>query len=303
MRPEHRRVYPPKKRDKARIAFYSALGAFFLWGFVLESFLFLRTDYTVSIPTLPVGCEGVRIAVAGDWHIGSEHVSPARAKRLAQEVADTQPDLILLPGDFLAHGILFKTLPMETIAPSLAPLAKAAPVYAVLGNHDHVGFSPIQIITPLNKQGITVVFNANTEVSLRKGACKFRLVGIADNLVGISSPGMALEGIPKGEVKIGLTHTPSIYPEVANKLDLLVAGHTHGGVLCVPLTKLCVSRFSAWGSEWIKGAYQPEGFRAPLIINNGVGNSILPLRFSAPPGYDILTLHRGGVGKTTIREN
>jgi predicted MPP superfamily phosphohydrolase len=100
---------PKKKRDWARIGFYTGLVSIFVWGFVLEPFLFLRTDSTATIPNLPKQCDGLRIAVAGYWHIGSEHATRARARKLAQKVANTRPDLILIPGDFLAHGILIKT--------------------------------------------------------------------------------------------------------------------------------------------------------------------------------------------------
>jgi predicted MPP superfamily phosphohydrolase len=183
---------------------------------------------------------------------------------------------------------------MKDIAPSLEPLAQQAPTYAVMGNHDHVDNSPALTRTALNKAGIKLLFNANEEISLRDDTCKFRLVGISDDFAGVASPSMALNGIQEGETKIGLTHSPTIYPDVHQDVDLLVAGHTHGGVACIPFTRYCISRFSSWGSEWVNGIYQPDGFHSPMLINSGVGNSILPLRFSSPAGYDIITLQRGG---------
>ena len=293
---------PRKKRDWARIGFYTGLISIFVWGFVLEPFLFLETRSTATIPNLPKGCDGVRITVAGDWHIGSEHATRARARKLAQEVADTKPDLILIPGDFLAHGILFKTQPMKDIAPSLEPLAKSAPTYAVMGNHDHVDNSPALTRTALDNAGIKLVFNANEALSLRGGKCKMRLVGVADHFFQLSSPSQALAGTNKNETRIGLTHSPTLYPDIHKNLDLLIAGHTHGGVACVPFTRLCISRFSAWGSEWVNGIYQPKGFHSPMIINSGVGNSILPLRFASPAGYDVITLRRGGTQPSAKRD-
>lgn len=291
-----------KKRDWARIGFYTILACVFAWGFVLEPFLFLRTENTARIPNLPQSCDGVRIAVAGDWHIGSEHASRARARRIAQKLADTKPDLILLPGDFLAHGILIKTQPMKAIAPSLEPLAKSAPTYAVMGNHDHVDNSPALTGAALNAAGVVMLFNKNADIYLRDGNCKLNLVGVADDFVGVSSPSLALEGADPAQTRIGLTHSPTLYPKIHRDVDILIAGHTHGGVACVPFTKWCISRFSSWGSEWVKGIYRPEGFHAPMLINNGVGNSILPLRFSSPPGYDIITLRNGGIEPSLSRD-
>lgn len=282
------------RRDWARIAFYTTLILIIIWGFVLEPFLFLRKDSTAQIPTLPEGCDGVRIAVVGDWHIGSEHASRARAKRLAGVVAASKPDLILLPGDFLAHGILIKTQPMKQIAPSLTPLPKAAPTYAVMGNHDHVDNSPALTRVALEAAGIHMLFNSNEEIPLRNGECKLRLVGVADDFAGVASPSMALRGVQEGEARIGLTHSPTLYPKIHEDVDLLIAGHTHGGVACIPFTRACISRFSSWGSEWVKGIYKPDGFHAPMLINSGVGNSILPLRFSSPASYDVITLKAGG---------
>lgn len=280
-----------KRRDWIKIGFYGTLAAMVVWGVVVESFFFVRQDYQAQIPGLPDGCEGVKIAVTSDWHVGSPHMRKERARKKAQQVAQSQPDLILIPGDFVAHGLMAQTMKIDEIGSVLGALPKAAPTYAVLGNHDHVNHSVEAMVRGLQDASIIPLENASAVVSLRNGACQFQLVGIGDDFWGAAVPAKAFVGVDAEQPVVAMTHTPNLYPGVGKRVDLLIAGHTHGGTACVPGTRWCISGAPKWGSPWIKGIYHTPGTRGAMLVSNGIGNSIIPLRFGALPGYEVVTLH------------
>ncbi|MEI6502765.1 MAG: metallophosphoesterase [Armatimonadota bacterium] len=90
-------------------------------------------EVTVGIPRLPAALEGLRIAHLSDLHLrGEDRPRPREMARQAVELAlAAQPDLVCLTGD-LGHASRFVALAAE----ALRPLA-VAPVFAVMGNHDH----------------------------------------------------------------------------------------------------------------------------------------------------------------------
>jgi predicted MPP superfamily phosphohydrolase len=271
---------------------YGAWAIFLLWGLAIEPALLRRHTHQLLVHKLPVACEGVRVLVAADWHIGSEHASPERIRNIAARMASEKVDMALLPGDFEAHGLFFASLPMSKIAPDMIALAHSAPTFAVLGNHDHFNGRPEDKIRILDENHIHVLYNENMEVALRDGKCHLHLIGIGDQFTGVAVPRLAMEGLPMDGVRIGMAHNPTTYSSVADKVDLFLAGHTHGGVVCVPGTRWCLSRLAGTigGGEWVSGTYSPKGKRSALLVTNGIGNSIIPFRFGAPPGYDVIEL-------------
>ena len=100
---------------------------------------------------------------------------------------------------------------------------------------------------------------------------------------------------PAADLSLGVTHAPYrrvLDPMVADGFDLVLAGHTHGGQLCVPLlgalvTNCDLPRRQAKGlSTWSAG-----GRTAPLHVSAGLGTSpYAPVRFACRPEATLLTL-------------
>jgi predicted MPP superfamily phosphohydrolase len=84
-----------------------------------------------------------------------------------------------------------------------------------------------------------------------------------------------------------MTHGPDLFDESPARIDLLVAGHTHGGQVSLPFfgPPLLPSRF---GQRYARGHIVEEGRQ--LYVTSGVGCSILPLRLGVPPELVLLTL-------------
>jgi len=86
---------------------------------------------------------------------------------------------------------------------------------------------------------------------------------------------------------IALTHNPDVFPTVPQAVPLLLAAHTHGGQVNIPLvgTPIVPSRF---GSQYTAGHIFENGHH--MYVTTGIGTSIMRVRFRVPPEIMILTV-------------
>jgi hypothetical protein len=214
-------------------------------------------------------------------HISDLHVdmNPGAMQRLKELLPTLEYDACVLTGDY--RGPTFG--PFE---PALAGLAEVRsclkePVYGVLGNHD-----TIRMVPGLEDMGIRMLLNECETIS--RGGQSIFLAGIDDaHFYRVDNIEKAAENIPAGAFSMLLSHTPEIYRQAAHAgFDLLLAGHTHGGQIClpgsIPLTLDSVLPRRLGSGLW---RYQ----RMAGYTSVGVGSSIVAIRLNCPPE---ITLHR-----------
>lgn len=118
----------------------------------------------------------------------------------------------------------------------------------------------------------------------------------ADNAAWIEPAGSdllldLLARAPLGTPFVLLSHTPDIFPDAAELgIDLVLAGHTQGGQVRVPLFGALVTD-TRLGRRFAAGLFTERD--SSLFVNRGVGTSRIPVRFLSPPEAAVLTLTRG----------
>ena len=93
--------------------------------------------------------------------------------------------------------------------------------------------------------------------------------------------------VPEGVPLIALTHNPDIFPQVPARVNLLLAGHTHGGQVRFPLSGSVVES-SRYGERYEAGHVVENGH--DLFVTTGIGTSIVPVRFGVPPEIVLLVI-------------
>jgi len=101
----------------------------------------------------------------------------------------------------------------------------------------------------------------------------FYIVGVDDPYTMHDRLDKALQGIRENSVIVLLAHSPEIVGKAANKVDIILAGHTHGGPLYVPLPRKY--------RRYVSGLFKVG--ETYMYVNRGIGTSILPVRFMCTP--------------------
>jgi len=262
-----------------------SLGA---WAFWLEPSSIRVSEYHVQIPKWPAACSGLRVAVLADLHVGSPFNEVDKLRMIVEITQQAMPDLILLPGDFVIHGVVGGNFEApETAAKLLGNLHASMGVYAVLGNHDW-WLDPTRVRSALEAESITVLEDRSARII--DGACAFSLVGVSDYWEGPHDVQKAIASVPKNETSLLFTHNPDLFPDVPDHVTLTVASHTHGGQVYIPgIGRPMVP--SKYGERFAIGHIIESGRH--LFVSSGIGTSILPVRFLVPPEITILVLENG----------
>ncbi|MEZ5966901.1 MAG: metallophosphoesterase [Planctomycetota bacterium] len=225
------------------------------------------------------GLDGMKLAFLSDLHAGS-CMDERDLCRIFARVMETAPDAVCLGGDLIntrEREILLYREPLKLLR---APLG----VFAVPGNHDHFFGRDIGLWQAfLQDQGVQVLCNRGMRLE-REGAGVW-LCGVDDLTEATPDLAAALQGWNGQEPVVLLSHHPDFFFEAAAVgVDVTLSGHTHGGQIRVFGKVLCQhSRFG-----WLQGRVINNGHQ--LYVSRGVGVTVLPVRYGAPPEIPVLRL-------------
>ena len=276
-----------KKRIRVALAVLSLIVAGLgIWAFFIEPDRLVVRRQTIQIANWPAELKGLRIAVISDIHSGAFFIDEPKLKEIVALTNQQSPDLVVMLGDFMVqdtwHG---KRFAPELLAATLKDFRAPLGTYAVLGNHDWWDDGDL-VRRALENNGTRVLENDFVEIKRQNGS--LWLVGLSDLWTRPQAIDDTIKQVPEGAATIAMTHNPDIFPNLPVRVPLLLAGHTHGGQVNIPLigTPITPSRH---GSKYAAGHVFENGHH--LFVTTGIGTSILPVRFRVPPEIVILTIN------------
>ena len=262
-----------------------------------------------TVPVLPGGARPIRLL-----HVSDAHMTPADTarQRWLSTLGALEPDLVINTGDNLAHQ---EAVPF--VLGSFGRLLDRPGVY-VWGANDYyapkfrnplkyfLGPSRLKRLPErtlpwqdlgrgLKEAGWIDLTHTRASLEIKGVRIGFRGTDDAhidqDRYADVAGP------IDRDEIDlaIGVTHAP--YRRVLDAMtadghDLIIAGHTHGGQVCVPFYGALVTNCDL-DTRRAKGLSQHSaaGHTAWLHVSAGVGTSpYAPIRFACPPEATLLTL-------------
>ncbi len=274
----------------------------------------------VSVPVLRTGQRDLRVLHVSDLHLTPRHRGRVR---WVQALDGLEPDLVVVTGDFLGH---VEAVP--TVLEALGPLLDRPGVF-VLGSNDYFGPGVVkpwrylmgpsdvdeqrpalpwgELVKGLGGAGWHDLSNARATVEADGRHVDVR--GVDDPHIGRDRyADVAGAFDADADLALGVTHAPYLRILDAMTTDgagLVLAGHTHGGQLCVPglgaLVTNCdldvgrakgLSRHARpWDGEGDPSFGGVDGRGAHLHVSAGLGTSpYAPVRFACPPEATLLTL-------------
>ena len=288
------------------LATVAAGAAGLAWSLIEAQAFTLRR---VRMPVLPAGASPLRVL-----HVSDLHLVPSQRRKIGwvQRLGALEPDLVVSTGDSLAH--------LDAVPAALAAHGELLmrPGVFVLGSNDFFAPKPKNPARYLQRSGGTrriigarlptrelvegLTAHGWLDLNNRRGQLKLgeHLV----EFVGVDDPHIKRDRYdlvagppdPAASLTMGVAHAP--YQRILNAMALdgcaaILAGHTHGGQLCVPglgalVTNCDLPRRQAYGmSRWpVAGS---DG--AWLHVSNGLGTSpYTPVRFACRPSATMLTL-------------
>ncbi|TDP93877.1 metallophosphoesterase [Labedaea rhizosphaerae] len=241
------------------------------------------TRYDVPLAGLSPSLSGLRIATVADIHACAFHRRP-HVERMVRMINDTRPDVVAVVGD-LADGTV------EQLGDDVTPLRELRSTYGsyfVTGNHEYYA----QVgdwLKLLRRLDVRPLLNERVGIG---GAGGFDLAGVNDlSATGSGQPGpdvgQALAGRDPARPVVLMAHQPAMVDEAArHRVDLLLAGHTHGGQMqpLGLLKRLQGPSVSGWSTV--------EDTR--MYVTRGVGTFGPPVRVGAAPELTVMDLRPGG---------
>ena len=261
---------------------------------------------------LPIFTNGQSLRIL---HLSDLHLTPKQKNKIAdlKKLSSLDPDLTIVTGDFLAHQ---DSVP--TVIDALGGLLHK-PGFFVFGSNDY--------FAPTIKNPISYLFSTSSGgrlgrnlpwLKLQNELVKAGWLNLNQRKLVTSINGITIEARgtddahlnrddyeavsgkrnPDVQLSIGVTHAPYarlLDAMAKDNLDLIIAGHTHGGQVRLPLPKfLGGSRALTTNCDlptWRARGLSKVADHPWLHISAGVGTSpFAPFRLASPPEATLLTL-------------
>ncbi len=263
----------------------AALALFIIWG---NSALAL-THTTVSSSALPSEFEGFKIAHISDLHnceYGKDNT------KLLELLKQSKPDIIAVTGDLIDSV----NTDIDCAIYFMKKAVEIAPCYYVSGNNEWGAECYDTLKSELQSLGVTV---------LDDKAVTFEKNGQFISIAGVSDPRFVYEDEPSAEKHINgileellenvsgytllLSHRPELIETYSTHgIDLVLAGHAHGGQVRLPLIGGLYAPTQGAFPEYCSGLYEMNG--SQMFVSRGLDNEFFPPRINNRPELAIITL-------------
>jgi predicted MPP superfamily phosphohydrolase len=234
------------------------------WGLFEAQWVELR-DVEVPLEGLPEELDGLTLLHLSDFHLGTVSLNGRGLEQAVAWAERDSIDLVLLTGDLLS-----RERGRFRLRNAVSRLRAEYGVYAVLGNHD------VDAARDVLGDGLL----ADSSVMLDVAGKRVQIAG-GDPMPDWKRSDLQRLADPSADLRIFLFHYPDVTQWLPrNSYDLILAGHLHGGQICLPTPRGKLRLEHLRARHWEGVHRTPAG---TLHVSRGLGTSFVPFRFLARP--------------------
>lgn len=239
----------------------------------------------IAVPDWPAGQPPLTVLHLSDTHVAGPDMPPSRLVHIVANLNRLKPDIILIAGDLISDKRLAtRHYTAEEVVAPLGGFKAPLGVVVVPGNHDHK-FEPDALRGVMERHGLRVLQNQAAKIG------PLIVGGVDDDYSGyddVPATLAAMDALGPG-VPVMLTHSPDIVPDISRRVAAVFAGHTHCGQLRFPVIG-AFTYVSRYGARFGCGDMTDAQRGQRLFVGAGLGTSVVPLRYGAPPDVWLVTL-------------
>jgi len=253
-------------------------------GLYIEPFRLTVSEIAVNAPAL-LPERPLRIVQLSDLHVSR---ITQREHDILATVAALEPDLIVLTGDYLNLSNTHDPIAQQAAHDLLAQLDAPYGIYAITAEGVDPPDAMAVVFAGLD---ITLLHDAVARLPLPGG--DLYLIGVDYRIWEDEAPTLTrlMADIPPDATTLLLHHPPDlIEAAAAAKVDLYLAGHTHGGQIRLPFYGAIVTA-SVYGKRYEMGRYTIDD--TILYVSRGLGmegGGAPRARFLCPPEVVVVAL-------------
>jgi predicted MPP superfamily phosphohydrolase len=266
-----------------------------------------------SIPALPAGARPLRVL-----HVSDLHLTPGQTRKRdwLRSLGELRPDLVVSTGDNLAHRDA-----VPSVLQAYGDLLGVPGVF-VLGSNDYFEptlRNPFRYLLPddgkrhvkgphLPWPELRDAFRSAGWLDLTNRRETVDVAGVRLAFAGVDDPHLGYDDLaavagpadPAADLRLGITHAPYLRvldQFAADGYDGIVAGHTHGGQVCLPFVGALTTNCDLEASR-AKGLHRHPADSSPgdagsswMHVSAGLGTSpYVRVRVACRPEATLLTL-------------
>ena len=248
------------------------------------------SNYNIINHNIPIDFNNYKIVQISDFH---NYKSNTLTNDLIKEIEKQKPNIIVLTGDLIDSN---KT-DIEVAINFIKNINNIAPIYFVSGNHESNISSYSKLKEQIEENKVIILDNKVEILKINESEI---------NLIGIDDPRMANEdGVSDSEIvkvelanakynenkySILLSHRPELFDTYVEKeINLILTGHAHGGQIRIPFIGGIVAPNQGFFPKYTSGIFEKS--KTNMVVNRGIGNSILHFRINNIPELVVVTIN------------
>lgn len=228
--------------------------------------------------------EAIKVVQFSDTHIG-DFFSIKDLKKVVDKINEQEADLVLFTGDLMDNAATYEGS-LEEIASILSEIKANSGKYAVFGNRDYGGGAERFYEELMTSAGFHVLLNEHETLTIK--GTTLSLFGADDALIGYYDPVQTVQGIQDDHLNLLMLHEPDLADDFNHEpIDLIVAGHSHGGQVYLPFIGPLIT--TSLAEKYVRGFYDVSD-NMRLYVDTGIGNTKVPFRLFNVPQITVLYL-------------